>query len=283
MSEDKLNLPAQAFLNRCFFDLSTTLGRTINLMFMILVIGSVIISMIGTLKSVPSDIRVRIESFEIFITYVFALEYILRIYSARWRKKYALSFNGLIDLLTWAPLLIFGVMSMPIRLLRVLRLLKLLRYMRSLTALFSSMSDIANLIFVVVSSIAIIVIVFGNAMFLIEPETFPNAFIGSWWSLITMTTVGYGDIIPQTALGKGLAIVLILIGISMFALLTGTISARLSEHLQYRHRCRHCELTIPAQSYYCPHCGTKKPLSDEQTPSEHIHKNYSPLEEKDDK
>lgn len=278
-SESPLTLPGQAFLNRCFFDLSTSLGRSVNLMFMLLIIVSVLVSMAGTVHDISSGVKKNIENFEIIITYVFAFEYLLRLYAARWRNKYAFSFNGIIDLLTWAPLIVFGVTSFPLRLLRILRLLKLLRYMRSLGALFSSMTDIANLIFVVISSIVIIIVVFGNIMFLLEPEAFPNAFMGSWWSLVTMTTVGYGDIVPQTAMGKGIAAILILIGITMFALLTGTISARLSEHLQYRNNCQECQMSIPAQSKYCLHCGAHLSQNSISSIEHQAHKRAGPFEE----
>ncbi len=258
--KDASDSPLKAWLNTSLFDLRSPLGRTTNLLIMFVIAASVFISMFGTLESISSDLRDSILLFEKVTTLFFAAEYFLRIYAAHDRRGYALSSYGLIDLLTWLPLLLFGQVTIAVRLLRVLRLLKLIRYLRAMRLFFASMADIIDIVFVVLATICIIVLVSGNLIHYIEPETFHDAFIGCWWSLVTMTTVGYGDLIPQTVGGKIEAGVLMLTGITMFAILTGTVSIKLSEHLQNKSICHHCQQNTPAGAKFCHHCGTKQKL-----------------------
>lgn len=246
------------WLNRSLFNLQSRLGRTTNLLIMFIIAVSVIVSMYGTLGSISDVVRQDIYLFEKAITLFFAFEYFARIYSAHDRRGYILSIYGIVDLFTWLPLLLFGQVSVAIRLLRVLRLLKLIRYLRAMRLFFSSMADIVDIVFVVLASICIIVLISGNLIHYIEPETFPNAFVGCWWSLVTMTTVGYGDLIPQTVAGKIEAAVLMLTGITMFAVLTGTVSIKLSEHLKHTNVCQHCHKNTPVGAHFCHLCGEKQ-------------------------
>jgi voltage-gated potassium channel len=223
-----------------------------------LIIISVLMSMIATIDSVSIETKRIIHTAEIIITVLFAAEYFARLYTGRWPFTYALSFYGLVDLVAWIPLLLFDHTFLAIRLLRTLRLLKLLRYMRAIRMLFSSMSDVFDLFFVVLAALLVVILVSGNLIFFLEPETFENAYVGCWWSLVTMTTVGYGDLVPQTILGKVQAGVLMLMGITGFALLTGTISVKLADHLQKRQTCGACANQIPINTNYCPHCGVSQ-------------------------
>ncbi|MDX8404361.1 MAG: potassium channel family protein [Mariprofundaceae bacterium] len=235
---------------------------TTNLLIMLIITGSTVISMFGTLGSLSEEIKNSIYLFEKAITFFFAVEYFLRIYAAHNSRGYILSSYGIIDLMTWLPLLLFGQVSIALRLLRILRLLKLIRYLKAMHLFFASMADIVDIIFVVLATICIIVLVSGNLIYYIEPETFPNAFIGCWWSLVTMTTVGYGDLIPQSVGGKIEAGVLMLTGITMFAILTGTVSIKLSEHLKNKNTCQHCNKHTPVGAHYCHLCGENQNIKD---------------------
>ncbi len=255
---DKFDNPLQEWLNQAFFNLQTPLGRKTNMLIMFLIAISVFISMAGTLTNIPGDVKNAIYFFDRISTTCFAVEYFLRIYSAHSRRGYMFSIYGIIDLLTWLPLLLFGQVTMAIRLLRVLRLLKLIRYLRAMRLFFASMADIVDIVFVVLATICIMVLLSGNLIHHIEPETFPNAFIGCWWSLVTMTTVGYGDLVPVTVSGKLVASVTMLAGITMFAVLTGTVSIKLSEHLKKKNICNHCKKDTPLGAKFCHLCGTEQ-------------------------
>ncbi|MES9904840.1 MAG: ion transporter [Sedimenticola sp.] len=246
-------------INTVLFDLQHSWGRKANMFGMLVIIGSVLLSMVGTLDGVSQPTHELIGYLEIVITLFFSIEYLLRLYSAHKPLAYMLSFYGLVDLVTWLPLLLFGDVFLAIRLLRVLRLLKLLRYLRAIRVFFASMIDVFDIVFVVLATICIMVLVSGNLIHLLEPETFYNAFIGCWWALVTMTTVGYGDMVPVTAWGKVLASAMMLAGITMFALLTGTISIKLSEYMAKQKACCSCGAAIADPAQFCEYCGSEQP------------------------
>ena len=220
--------------------------------------------MIATLDGIATSTRNIISYIEILITFVFAIEYSLRIYAAKKPLAYIFSFYGVIDLLTWLPLLLLGDATLAIRLLRVLRLLKLIRYLKALHLFLSSLKDALEIMLVVAFTIMIIIAISGNLIFIFEPETVENAFIGSWWSLVTMTTVGYGDIVPVTTSGKILASLLMVTGITIFAMLTGTISVKISQIVNRSHRCSSCNSWIAASHKFCPHCAQEQLSEAEQ-------------------
>ena len=253
--ERELTHPVRLWLNKLLFDLQSPLGRFANLAGILVIFGSVLLSMVGTIPSISQQTRDTIYAVELAVTGLFILEYVLRLYASRQPLHYALSFYGLIDLLTWLPLLFFGQGFLAIRLLRIMRLLKLVRYLRALRVLFASMLDVFDVVFVVLSAIIIIVLLSGNLIYYVEPQTFPNAYMGCWWSLVTMTTVGYGDMVPVTVVGKMVAAVLMLTGVAMFALLTGVVTIKLGEHLNKRSTCNDCDKHISPYDNFCPNCG----------------------------
>jgi len=187
--------------------------------------------------------------------YAFLLEYCLRVYAARERKAYILSFNGMIDLLTVLPLMFGGQSAVAVRLLRLLRLFKIATYFPVLMTLLKSVSGAIHLVAAVLGSIAAVSILVGNLVYMIEPETFNNAFMGVWWSLVTMSTVGYGDIVPHTTGAMILAGVLILVGICTFAMMTAVISVRVGRMVNMSVSCLQCDKSISPEYEFCPHCG----------------------------
>lgn len=251
-------------LNTALFNLDSRLGRVVNITGMLVIAFSVVLSMVSTLDVITAEQSILVEKIEISVTMFFTLEYFLRLIAANKPLKYAFSFYGLIDLLTWLPLFIFGDVHLAIRLLRVMRLLKLIRYLRALHLFLSSLEDTIDSLLVVVCAILIIILIAGNVIHAIEPETFPDAFIGSWWGLVTMTTVGYGDIVPHTAIGKIIAAVLMITGITMFAMLTATISVKIAgvinndkDHQFSKNKsyCSHCGIKQKIEPFKCLQCG----------------------------
>ncbi|MDX8405013.1 MAG: ion transporter [Mariprofundus sp.] len=242
-------------LNCWLFDLSSPIGRRVNLALMTIIVLSVIVGMLGTVKHLEDDWQFLFYALESGVVILFILEYMARLYSAHRPLEYALSFYGIIDLATILPVLIIGDTSTAIRLLRVLRMLKLVRYLRALQLFISSMKDVLEIIAVVVAAISIVILVAGNLIYFLEPQIIADAFEGCWWSLVTMTTVGYGDIVPQTTGGRILASSLIVIGVSMFAMLTGVISVKLSHTLAHQRECHNCERKIAHEFIYCPFCS----------------------------
>lgn len=255
---DYIDNPIKRYLNTALFDLDSRLGRNTNLLGIVVIVITVILSMIGTLDNISDATRNNIENAELIITFAFAVEYLLRVISASRPMAYIFSFYGLIDFLTWLPMLLMGDVTMAIRLLRVLRLLKLIRYLKALHLFLSSLQDTIEIILVVAFTVLIVIAISGNLIYAIEPETIPNAFVGSWWSLVTMTTVGYGDIVPVTTGGKVIASVLMVIGITIFAMLTGTISVKIAQIVNRTHVCPSCLNKLSDEYGFCPHCGVEQ-------------------------
>ncbi len=255
-----INNPVRDNLNQCLFDLSSPIGRKVNQTLMLIIIFSVIMGMMGSLKDVEQQWQTLFHSFEYGITLVFIFEYVLRLYSARRPLAYAFSIYGIIDLATLLPLLIFGDSNTVIRLLRVFRLLKLIRYLRALQLFVSSLKDVFEIMVVVLAAIIIIVLVAGNLIYFLEPQNINDAFEGCWWALVTMTTVGYGDIVPHSPAGRLLASSLIIMGVTIFAMLTGTISVKVNHVVSYNRQCHECKRKMVQEFIYCPYCGSHQQL-----------------------
>lgn len=250
--------PVRRWLNTALFELRSPLGRRVNLIGATLIVISVVVSMVDTLSGISPSSREALKLFEHAVTLVFMGEYLLRLWAAHRPWSYFLSFYGMVDLLTWLPLFLTGDSELAIRLLRIFRILKLLRYLRALQLFLMSLADVLDTVLVVVFSIIIVAIVGGNVIHHLEPETFGNAFKGAWWALVTMTTVGYGDLVPASLAGKMLASALMLSGIALFALLTGTVSVKVAHLLDHNRPCVRCHNRISQEHLYCPYCGEEQ-------------------------
>lgn len=242
-------------LHGILFEMRTPLGKIVNYLILILIVAVVFTTMLATVESTPKIWVQYFQWFEEFVLYVFLLEYMLRVYSAKHRWDYVRSFNGVVDFLTVLPLLIGGQGAVAVRLLRLLRLVKITTFFPVLKSLLMSVSGALNLVMAVMGTIGLVSLLVGNLVYLVEPHTFSNAFEGLWWSLVTMSTVGYGDMVPQTLFGKILGGVLILTGIVMFAMVTAVISVRVGRMVHMNARCLYCDKQISPEYKFCPYCG----------------------------
>ncbi len=242
-------------LHHCLFDLNHRAGKATNYAIMLLILSSVIISMLDTLASIHHAWDQQIRLIQTTILWLFLLEYALRVYAANDRKKYMLGFYGVIDLLTVLPLFFGSSGPALMRLARLVRIMKLTQYFPVLASLLRSVSGATHMILAVIATIAAVSIFSGNLAYMIEPETFSNAFIGTWWSLVTMSTVGYGDMVPHSAGGMMLGAALILIGICVVAMMTAVIAVRVGRMVNMNNKCFECEKSISSEYAFCPHCG----------------------------
>jgi len=242
-------------INRYMFDMKTIGGKVVNYIAFALIIATVLASMLDTMPEIRAAWGDKIRTGQMVILYIFALEYLLRIYSAQDRKKYIFGIYGIVDFLTVLPLLFGGPGSAIMRLLRLFRIIKLAKYFPVLTTLLRSVSDAANMVFAVLATIFAVSVFSGNLAYMFEPETFHNAFIGTWWSLVTMSTVGYGDLVPHTAYGMALGSVLILIGICVVAMMTAVIAVRVGRMVNMTNICFGCDKPVSPEFKFCPYCG----------------------------
>jgi len=255
-SDHHLHLsPPRKFFNEILFDTRTVVGRVVNWSLLGLILLVVAVSMLNTVEGIQQQWGDRIARFEYLVLCSFAVEYILRIYAARNRWHYVRSFNGIVDLITVLPLFVVGDSLVLVRLLRLARVIRVAISFPVVRTLFASLKGSVKLLMGVLGTIALISVLVGNLVYILEPETYSNAFEGTWWSLVTMSTVGYGDFVPQTGLGKALAASLIMSGICMFAMVTAVISVKVGRMINHSSRCHACNHGIAPDYQYCPHCA----------------------------
>jgi voltage-gated potassium channel len=189
-------------------------------------------------------------------TLLFTTEYILRLMSARRPGQYARSFFGIVDLLaimpTYLGLLFPGAESLLVirglRLLRVFRVFKLARFLGEASLLTRALLSARHKIIVFLGTVLILVTILGAAMYLIEGEEngFTSVPASVYWAIVTLTTVGYGDIIPQTMVGKTLAAAVMVLGYSIIAVPTGIVTAEIVE----------AAVAARGHTRTCPECGS---------------------------
>lgn len=239
------------------------------------VIAIFIESGIGTTYHLTYDEWHAFVWLEIAFTLVFTLEYFLRLFCWPNPARYVFSFWGFIDLATILPF--YVIMLWPeigveylfawraMRVIRVLRILKLLRLMPALNSLWGAIVNSRHQLILFYVFISIVMIVAGALMYGIEGPIngFTTLSTSVYWAIVTVTTVGYGDITPHTPAGRMVASVLILIGYSVIAIPTGIISAQLTNELQKRRQervCPHCkQRDHEPKAHYCNSCGTALP------------------------
>ncbi len=246
-------------LNRMLFEVRHPVGRRTNFIITAIIVASVLLSMAGTMRHLDPDTRDLIRATEIWVTVLFSFEFLARCWSAHHLRAYLFSFYGIVDMLAILPMLLVGDPNLALRLLRIIRLLKLVRYLRALRLFISSMKDTLEILLVVFGGIALGAILAGNVIYSLEPDTFSNAFTGAWWSIVTMTTVGYGDVVPHTLAGRVIAVSLMVAGICMFAAVTGIVSVKIARTLHHGVACAACGRAIAAEYDYCPFCAAAQP------------------------
>lgn len=250
---------------RRFFDAPATgTGQLINLLLFAIIVLSVLVSMGSTIKDLSPEQMQRLRYGEYFFAGLFACEYLLRLYAARSRRQYIFSLYGMVDLLAVLPIFFIGedgssLVLRLIRLLVLLRLLKAFRYSSQLLLLLRAVKDSFQLLVFVTIAVLILAMLGGNLMYYAEPDNFKTAFEGVWWTLVTMSTVGYGDFVPHTVLGKVLAGIGMFIGIGVFAVITAIIGSKITVMTERKQKpCPGCRDMLPVASHFCMYCGLKQ-------------------------
>jgi len=251
------------------FGTDTPAGKLFDVILINAIIFSVILVMLDSVAWLAQRYQPYLSFIEWLLTMAFTLEYGLRIYCSPKRWRYLLSFYGIVDLLAILPAylsLFIGDIGylMVVRLLRVLRIfriLKLVRYLTEANLLLRTLIAGRRKVFIFFSTVLVIATVFGSLMFVIEgPDNgFTSIPKSIYWAIVTITTVGYGDITPQTVLGQMIANLVMLTGYSIIAVPTGIFTAELVEQMQRRRHirtCRQCRrIDHEADANYCRFCG----------------------------
>jgi len=251
------------------FGTTTPAGKAFDIALIISILVSIILVMLDSINGYHSIYGETFYLLEWVLTILFTLEYGLRIYCIRLPKSYIFSFFGIIDLLALIPTYlslffpganIFSVVRV-LRVLRVFRVLKLVQFMGEAEMLRKAMAASKRKIFVFLFYVMTLVIILGSIMYLVEGEKsgFDNIPRSIYWAIVTLTTVGYGDISPQTNLGQVIASIIMIMGYSIIAVPTGIVTSAMhfteSKKLM---QCAVCEDKKQKKgSNFCNNCGAQ--------------------------
>ncbi len=261
-------------IHRIIFGTDTRAGKLFDVVLIVVILASVAAVMMDSVASISARYGEWLYWLEWGFTLLFTAEYLVRIHVSPRPREYITSFYGVVDLLSVVPTYLAVFVSgasylLIIRLLRVLRIfrvLKLARYSQEAQLLLRAINAARRKILVFFSAVLVLSIVFGSLMFLVEgPEHgFTSIPKSIYWTIVTITTVGYGDITPQTVLGQLISTLAMLTGYSIIAIPTGIVSAELVQE-SWRHR-QEAEIRVcpscgrenqDASANYCPGCGAE--------------------------
>ena len=222
-------------LHEIIYEADTPTGKLFDVVLLIAILASIILVMLESINSFDAKYHTLLNISEWVITILFTIEYVLRIITVKQPLKYVFSFYGIIDLLSTIPkylsLIFVGTHALvalrALRLLRVFRILKLVRYSGASNQLSTAIKASRAKISVFLFAVLIAAVIFGTIMYLVEGEEngFTNIPKSVYWCIVTLTTVGFGDIAPQTPLGQFIAAFIMILGYGIIAVPTGIVSA----------------------------------------------------------
>ncbi len=263
--------PLRERLDIIINEADTPAGKAFDIILLILILFSVIIVMLDSVRSMSYEYGTTLRIIEWVVTILFTIEYFVRIAIARRKAAYLFSFYGIIDFVSIIPTylsLIFAgaqflLVIRALRLLRVFRILKLMRLVGASNILAVSLRASRFKIFVFLGTVITLVIILGSMMYLIEGEEngFTSIPKSIYWAIVTLTTVGYGDIAPQTVAGQFLASIIMIMGYAIIAVPTGIISVEMARQNQQAPKtnsrtCNNCMHSIhDDDAKYCKRCG----------------------------
>lgn len=270
--ENAHSVPRAKWLEQIYvviFEHDTPGGKGFDVALLVAILASVVIVMLDSVASLRSQYGPILVYLEWALTLMFTAEYILRVISAPRRKAYVGSFLGIIDLLailpTFVSLVVPGSEALltirALRLLRVFRVLKLSSFLDEADSLGSALQGSARKIVVFLGVVLTLAVIMGTLMYLIEgaENGFTSIPRSVYWAIVTMTTVGYGDIAPHTVLGQMIATVVMILGYGIIAVPTGIVSVELAQtraETQPPVPCSKCRLGgHDLDANFCNQCG----------------------------
>lgn len=263
-------------LNEVIFGYETPAGRKFDLALLVVILLSVLVVMLDSVARVHDRFHPQLLIAEWTFTIIFTIEYLLRLYSTDNIRKYAFSFFGLVDLFTILPTylaLVFpGATYLTsvriLRVMRIFRILKLIRFIGEANILIRALLEARRKILIFTLFVLTLNVVFGALMYVVEGPAhgFTSIPVGVYWSIVTVTTVGYGDISPGTPIGQVIASLSMLTGYAIIAVPTGIVSSELINEYQNRSRseghdfaliCSGCQRKgHDRDAIYCKQCGS---------------------------
>ena len=248
------------------FGTDTRSGRIFDQILLVIIILSVLVAMVDSIPVWFKEYHWELLAIEWGFTIIFTLEYVLRVIISPQPLKYIVSFWGIIDLLAVLPTLLSPfvtgyetlIIIRSLRLLRIFRILKLSRFMQESNVLFHSLRASSYKITVFLFFVVMLTVICGTIMYVVEgaENGFDSIPQGIYWSVVTLTTVGYGDISPVTALGKFIASIMMITGYGIIAIPTGLITVEMARFKDKKLKhCKMCDSDNGEHAKYCDQCG----------------------------
>ncbi len=262
-------------LYNIIFEADTPSGRNFDIALVFAILISIVVVVLDSIPSINSQHNSRMNALEWGITLFFTAEYLARLICVRHPLRYATSFFGIIDLLSVLPT--YFSLFIPeaavlldiriLRLLRVFRIFKLTLYINEYTMLGAALVASGRKILVFLSVVVMAVLIFGTVMYVVEgpQHGYTSIPVAMYWATVTMTTVGYGDITPQTGLGKLIASFMMLLGWGILAVPTGIVTAEMTSQRMAQRRasariCPQCQSDgHELAARFCKDCGAPMP------------------------
>lgn len=260
------------------FDHDTPAAKAFDVALLAVIVFSVLLVMIESVERYNRRYATELLVLEWIVTLLFTAEYVARLVTVDRPARYARSFFGIIDLLSILPVylsfLVPGAQSLlvirSLRLLRVFRVFKMARWLSEANYLVRALRSSARKIAVFLVVVILINIIVGSTMYLIEGANsgFDSMFRGVYWSIVTMSTVGFGDIAPATGIGQVLAAMLMIVGYSIIAVPTGIVSAEVVGARQREMSCPGCgSIYHSTSARFCDSCGYRLPDPTQNQPT----------------
>ncbi len=259
----------RARIHEIVYGVDTPAGKAFDILLLLAILLSVAAVMLESVPAIEQQYGAALRIAEWAFTVLFTVEYAVRLWTIAHVRSYAFSFFGIVDLIAILPaylsVLAPGSQSLSViralRLLRVFRVLKLVRHMREAYGLMAALKAARPKIVVFLGGVMTAAVVFGAVMYLIEGDEagFTSIPTSIYWAVVTMTTVGYGDIAPRTALGQFLALALMILGYAIIAVPTGIVSAELTRAGRPSRSARVCPACAQTKhdpdASFCKSCG----------------------------
>ncbi|MCF3652481.1 ion transporter [Synoicihabitans lomoniglobus] len=263
--------PLKEMLHEVIFEADTTVGRWFDLIVMAAIVASVLAVCLESVRSIREAYGEELHVLEWVITIMFTVEYAVRLFAVRRPWRYVWSFYGVIDLMallpTYLSLVFAGTQSLLVvrafRLLRIFRILKLTQYIGEARLLKAALLASSRKITVFLGVVLTCVLIAGAMMYLIEGEEngFTSIPRSIYWAIVTMTTVGYGDIAPHTVLGQFVASIVMILGYGVIAVPTGIVTVAMSDAFKKSTNTQACPACGAGNhaddARFCKYCGDK--------------------------
>jgi len=271
MNKVKITHPLKRKLYEIIFEADTVAGKIFDIFLLSLITISVVVIFLESVPSLQIKYQPLFHTLEVTFTFIFALEYLLRLWVLPQPMKFAKSFYGIIDLMAIIPTILelvfpqlhFLLIIRALRLLRIFRIFRMLNFLKDSLVIVNSLWAARRKIMVFFFAVILITIIAGTVMYIIENgqnNGFSSIPKSIYWAIVTLTTVGYGDVTPITALGKTLASFIMLLGYCIIAVPTGIVSAsiakEMSKHDVNTQTCPQCfKEGHDINASFCKYCG----------------------------